>query len=115
VIVTGYSIPGYTVLRTSDGMCLLVPQPRIPISVDFVPMPEPEPEPESTRWITPRQLGGVVPVRPRQVVVLDPTAIGIKPRRRSQQGFAPPRKRPKRIAKRIAARSGRMHYPKERT
>ena len=63
MIAFSHTIPGYTVVTTSDGMHLLVPQPRVPIAVDF----------------------------------------------------APPRKRPHRVAKRIAARGGRMHYPRRST
>ncbi len=112
MIASSYTIPGYTVVTTSDGMHLLVPQPRAPIAVDFVPMPMPEPI--VSRWLVPQRLGGTVPVRPQQIVVMDPAASGIDFRRRSRRGFAPPRKRPRRVAKRIAARGGRMHYPRKK-
>ncbi len=114
MIASSYMIPGYTVVTTSDGMHLLVPQPRVPIAVDFASMPVPEPV--TGRWLVPQRLGGIVPNRPQQaIVVSDPAASGIEFRRRSRRGFAPPRKRPRRVAKRIAARDGRMHYPKGRT
>lgn len=113
MIAFSHTIPGYTVVTTSDGMHLLVPQPRVPIAVDFVPMPMPEPV--TSRWLVPQSFGSNVSVRPQQIVVMDPAAAGIEFHRRSRQGFAPPRKRPRRVAKRIAARGGRMHYPRRST
>ncbi len=112
MIASSYTIPGYTVVTTSDGMHLLVPQPRAPSAVDFVPMPMPELA--TSRWLVPQSFGGNVSVRPQQIVVMDPAASGIVFHHSSRRGFAPPRKRPRRVTKRIAARGGRMHYPRKK-
>ena len=102
-----FTTPKHDVFTMLDGMHLLVPR----IEPTFVPyeMSPPAPGPNLSTWIVPQRFSVGLGVTPQavRIIVTDLAAAGIV---LSRRGYAPPRKRPKRIAKRLAGRRGRMHY-----